>query len=393
MATEAPAAHVGPWLVLGAVFLASVAAVMAQFAAPPVMPLLISGLGLDLGQASAIMSVFSVTGLVLALPAGLALSRFGTIATGAAAMAAVIFGSLLGAAVPSYPVLLLGRAAQGVGVGLIGVVAPAIVADAFPPRRRGAAMGIWSMWVPVGGLLMYIIAPAIAEPLGWRPVWLFVAAAGLVSLLVYVGVLGAAGATPSRSTSDALAALRRGIAIRDVWRLALVFGLASTAFGAANTFLPTFLVGERGFALADASLASSLVLVGAGIGAGATGIISDRLGSRRRVFVWASLVAAPLMPAAFLIGGAALPFALVAMGMVSGAIPSAIFASVPEVVQAPDLVPAGMAAIMVGQNGGFVAGPILFAVLLPPLGWPGTAAASGVLAIAGALVGWRARVR
>ena len=72
-----PAGPSSPWLVLAAVLLASVAAVMAQFAAPPLMPLLMDAFGIDLAQASSLMSVFSITGLVLALPAGLILGRFG----------------------------------------------------------------------------------------------------------------------------------------------------------------------------------------------------------------------------------------------------------------------------------------------------------------------------
>lgn len=383
---------ISPWAVLAAVFLASVVAVMAQFAAPPLMPLLIGAFGLDLGQASALMSVFSITGLVLALPAGLVLSRFGAIATGAVALVAVIVGSMVAAVAPAYSVLLLGRAVQGVGVGLIGVVAPTVVSGAFPPERRGTPLGIWSMWVPAGGLTMYLLAPWTAGALGWPAVWWFVAVMAIVALVVYTLVLGAAGI--GRAPGDnALATLRVGLANRDVWLLAIVFGLASTAFGAANTFLPTFLVEQRGFALGGASLVAALVLVGAGIGAVATGAISDRLGSRRRVFVAASIGAAALLPAPFIVGGPLLPVALVAMGLMSGAIPSAIFASVPEVVPGPWLIPAGMAAIMVGQNLGFVAGPQLFGAVQPAVGWAAAGAVFALAAVGAALVGWRVRVR
>jgi len=52
-----------------------------------------------------------------------------------------------------------------------------------------------------------------------------------------------------------------------------------------------------------------------------------------------------------------------------------------------------MAGIMLGQNAGFVVGPIAFAAVLPALGWPVAAAATGVLTVAAALIGWRVRVR
>ena len=243
---------VSPWLILTAVFLASVAAVMAQFAAPPLMPVLMEQFGVDLAQASRLMSVFSITGLLLALPAGVVLQRFGPIATGAAAMLSVVVGSALGVLAPDFGVFLASRAVQGIGVGLIGVVAPAVVAATFPAERRGTPMGIWAMWVPVGGVLMYLVAPSLAKSAGWQAVWGLVAVVAAVALVVYVSVLRLAR-MPRAVRGSALADLRAGLAGRDVWLLAATFALFGTMAGSINTFLPTFLVGERQMDLAAAS--------------------------------------------------------------------------------------------------------------------------------------------
>ncbi len=84
---------------------------------------------------------------------------------------------------------------------------------------------------------------------------------------------------------------------------------------------------------------------------------------------------------------------LLCLGLAVGAVPAAVFASVPEVVPHPHLTGAGMAGIMLGQNAGFVIGPLVFVVLLPALGWAGTAAMFGLVALLGALVGSRIRLR
>jgi hypothetical protein len=60
---------------------------------------------------------------------------------------------------------------------------------------------------------------------------------------------------------------------------------------------------------------------------------------------------------------------LLLLGITNGSIPSALFASAPEVMPEPRLTGAGMAALMLGQNAGFVVGPALFAALLPVMGW------------------------
>ncbi len=395
-APEAVRPRVTPWLVLGVAFFLSVVAVMAQFAAPPLMPVLMSAFGVDIAQASSLMSVFAITGVVLALPAGLVLGRFGPLPTGAAAAVAVVVGSVVAAAAPSYGVLLAGRAVQGLGTGLVGVTAPAVVATAFSPQRRGAAMGIWAMWVPAGSLLMYLIGPPLAMAHGWPAVWWLTAGLGVAALVAWVATLAAAGlrgAAGGNSAQRALADLREGLAGRDIWLLVLVFALFATANGAANTFIPVFLTGQRGFDVAGAAAVSSLAMAGMAVGSVAAGVVGDRIGSRRRVFAVALLATAPLAVLPYLLAGAALALALFAFGAFAGAIPSAVFASVPDAVPHPRLGGAGMAGIMLGQNAGFVAGPMLFAALLPSLDWAGTAAASGALVIVAALVGWRVRVR
>jgi MFS family permease len=386
-----------PWLVLAVAFVVSVAAVMAQFAAPPLMPVLMDQFGIGIAEASSLMSIFSITGLLLALPAGLVLQRFGPLVTGAVAMLSVIAGSVLAATTTEYAVLLLSRAVQGVGVGLIGVTAPAVVAAAFPPERRGLPMGVWAMWVPVGGLLMFLVAPTLAASYGWAAVWWLAAAVAAVGLVAYAVVLRRAGMTGagqgSGSSAEAVAELRTGLGGRDVWLLSLSFALFATAASAPNTFTTTFLAEERGLDLTTASLLAGLVLAGAAIGSILGGTVSDRIGSRRRVIVGGLILFAALLALPFLADGALIPVSLLCLGLAMGAVPAAVFASAPEVVPHPHLTGAGMAGIMLGQNAGFVIGPLVFVVLLPALSWAGTAAIFGLVALLGALVGSRIRLR
>jgi EmrB/QacA subfamily drug resistance transporter len=51
-------------------------------------------------------------------------------------------GSLVVASSPTFSVLLIGRAIQGVGAGGVFPVAAAVIADTFPPEQRGRALGL-----------------------------------------------------------------------------------------------------------------------------------------------------------------------------------------------------------------------------------------------------------
>ena len=343
-----------PWLILAVAFLVSVAAVMAQFAAPPLMPILMDQFGVGIGEASSLMSIFSITGLLLALPAGLVLQRFGPLVTGAIAMLSVIAGCVLAATTDDYGVLLISRAVQGVGTGLIGVTAPAVVAAAFPPERRGTPMGIWAMWVPVGGLIMYLVAPTLAAAYGWAAAWWLAAAVAAVGLVAYTVVLRRAGMTGagqgSGSSAEAVAELRAGLGGRDVWLLVLSFALFAMAASAPNTFTTTFLAEERGLDLTAASLLAGLILAGAAIGSILGGTVSDRIGSRRRVIAGGLVLLAALLALPFLADGALIPVSLLCLGLAVGAVPAAVFASVPEVVPHPHLTGAGMAGDHAGPE-------------------------------------------
>lgn len=79
-------------------------------------------------------------------------------------------GSLVAGTAASFPMLLLGRALQGLGAGGIFPVATAVIGDRFPPEKRGAALGmIGAVWG-----LAFIVGPLLGVLLlgfGWQ--WIF----------------------------------------------------------------------------------------------------------------------------------------------------------------------------------------------------------------------------
>jgi MFS family permease len=88
-------------------------------------------------------------------------------------------GLVLAGLAPDMAVFLLGRALQGVGVGLLIVVMYVIVGDQYPEALRPKVFGaISAAWV-VPSLVGPVVAGALAQGPGWR--WVFL---GLVPLVV-----------------------------------------------------------------------------------------------------------------------------------------------------------------------------------------------------------------
>jgi MFS family permease len=88
------------------------------------------------------------------------------------------FGS---AFAPSVPMLLGFRAAQGIGAAMLYACTVPIVTLAFPPERRGWALGILVGGVYLGFTLGPLLGGLIIDNIGWRWVFGLIGALGLVN--------------------------------------------------------------------------------------------------------------------------------------------------------------------------------------------------------------------
>ncbi len=94
-------------------------------------------------------------------------------------------GSLITVFSPSLEILLVGRAIQGFGAGGLFPIASAFIGDAFPPEKRGRALGI------IGAVfgVSYLIGPILGGLLigyGWQ--WLFIINIPLSILVMILGI-------------------------------------------------------------------------------------------------------------------------------------------------------------------------------------------------------------
>jgi MFS family permease len=75
----------------------------------------------------------------------------------------------------------------GVGVGEAGGVAPAysLIADVYPPERRGRAMALFSLGIPLGSALGVFFGGYVAAHFSWRVAFVAVGLAGIVIAPVF----------------------------------------------------------------------------------------------------------------------------------------------------------------------------------------------------------------
>lgn len=132
------------WVVTIAIFLTGVSLAYAQNKVSPVIPVFMDVFSIDMTTAGWLSSVFSIVAMISALPAAWIIGRLGSRKCGLIAIICALIGSALGILSGSIEILMVvSRVIEGIGVGIISVIAPALVSMWFPAQKRGAPMGLW----------------------------------------------------------------------------------------------------------------------------------------------------------------------------------------------------------------------------------------------------------
>ena len=79
--------------------------------------------------------------------------------------------SAAAALAPSLDVLIAARAVQGAGAAIVTPLTLTLVSGAFPPEKRGAALGIWGGISGLGVALGPLVGGAVIEGISWH--WIF----------------------------------------------------------------------------------------------------------------------------------------------------------------------------------------------------------------------------
>jgi MFS family permease len=222
----------------------------------------------------------------------------------------------------SFATLLLARI--GVGIGEAGGSPPShsLLADYYPPERRGFALGVYAAGIPIGGAIGALAGGWIGAYFGWRTAFLVVGLPGILLALAVLLTLR----EPRRGESEGDLAVgdaeKLGGVIRFLLRLPsfrhLSFAAALHGFygyGAAN-FLPSFLARVHEVPLGLRGTLFAILLLSGSIGNVVGGRLADRYGARdARFYMWVPGIATFLgVPAAAAFYLWPTPYVAVAIG-------------------------------------------------------------------------------
>lgn len=372
MSAEKPMTMGRRWLIFFTVFCVGVFAGFNMFKAPPLFVALMPELGFTENNIGWVMSMFSIIGVILAFPAGGILKKLGIKTCLLITAASVAIGSAVGAVATSAGMLLATRFIEGIGLGLISVVGPAAVTTIIPPQKQGFAMGIWTVWFPFAIVVALNVSPAIFALGGWRVVWWVGTALSLISFLMTLFFYKQPPQEEPVAAADGgeMPALDLKPDYRSLILGTLAFGCWNIFFGGAiASFYPTFLAQVHGMDVQFAGTASSITNILVLALGPISGIISDKLHTRKWLMVFALAGAAVMLTFAFGDNLTMVWVYLIVMSVFAAAMPTGTFSLVPRVMKDPEKIGFGMAVLAFFQNIGIVIGPIIFGALSASVGW------------------------
>ncbi|QPF94292.1 MFS transporter [Bradyrhizobium commune] len=362
------------WAILAILFFVRLTIAFQFQSVAAVAPLLEKTFNVGLADIGLLIGLYFTPGIVLALPGGAIGRTLGDKPTTIAALLLMIAGSLVMATTGIWGLQMAGRLASGGGGVLLTVQLTKMGADWFAGKEIATAMAIFVSSWPTGVAIALLVLPAIGTAHGAGAVFLAAAALtaiGIVLTLFYQP-------PPAASAVKAAAPTRLDpLALLAVIVAGAIWGLFNVGFAMIFSFGPSLLA-ERGWSIAAAGSAVSLVLWLSVISVPSGGFIADRTGRPLTLAIAASLAVAILL--AWLPRSDTVLAILVLIGLISGHPAGPIMSLAPRVL-APETRAIGMGVFYTLFYAAMMLGPAIAGRLAKSAGTAAAALDLGALAI------------
>ena len=129
--------------------------------------------------------------------------------------------SAAAALAPSTGLLIAARAAQGIGAAIVTPLTLTLIADAFPPERRGIALGVWSGISGTAVALGPLVGGAVIQAASWH--WIF-----WINVPIGIVLVGLAVTRLTESRGPEQKLDLAGLALASTGLFGIVFGLVQS---------------------------------------------------------------------------------------------------------------------------------------------------------------------
>src|SRR6202008_193011 len=193
---------VNPWLIAILVALASFMEVLDTTIANVALPYIAGGMGVSEDEASWVVTTYLVANAIILTASSYLARRLGRKPFFLMCLGLFTLSSLLSGFAPNLNALLLFRIMQGVGGGGMVPVAQSILADLFPPAKRGQAFALFGVAVVVAPVVGPTLGGWLSDNISWQWCFLINVPVGVIAMALIALVLPEAAAARAQARAQ-----------------------------------------------------------------------------------------------------------------------------------------------------------------------------------------------
>jgi DHA2 family multidrug resistance protein len=178
--------RVNPWLIAFVVSLAAFMEVLDTSIANVALPHIAGNLGASSDESTWVLTSYLVSNAIVLPITGWLVSVMGRKRFFLICISLFTVSSLFCGIAPSLGILLLSRVIQGAGGGGLQPMAQAILADTFPPEKRGLAFSVYGVTAVVAPSIGPTLGGWITDNYNWRWIFLMNLPVGLLALFLVI---------------------------------------------------------------------------------------------------------------------------------------------------------------------------------------------------------------
>lgn len=343
------------WFITIIAILATILFSFSVYKVAATMGLMMNDLSIGTGMGGWLISICTVIGIVLCIPAGNIMIKTGPKALVIAALTASLVGTVIGVISTSLTMLFISRFIEGIGYALIGVAVPPIIAAWFTEEKRGLPMSIFSCWIGFGLLAVLNCSNLVVNPANaasWRNVWwlnIVLVAVFLVLVALFVKLPKASAETQiMEAAPDSY--LKEGLGSAATWFLGVVFFVFAFGCGVVTSFSSTYCQKAFGFSVVQANSYTSLLTICMIIGGFVAGFILNKVKNRSIFLVITMILSAIVFILTFVYGKNWVMAYMLVGGFIIQMVPATIFTIAPEAAATPATIGITMGVITSFMN-------------------------------------------
>ena len=366
------------WLIVSlCFFLVAFCITLMMYKIPTIMIQLMELLSVSAATAAWFMSVFTFTGIFLAIPIGFLIKGIGVRKVVIVSGFLAAFASIAGSFAPEVgfacvPLLIVTRGLEGLSfVGIIASI-PIMIQMCIIPSRVGTSTGIFMLGGMLGAMGGGVITPTVFAASGFAGLWIAYAAFMALSTIVFMVYVRFPRQEQEGAFPESKAVTRSSsVSIYGVFFKpnTLLFFLGFAAFQilllSVLTYAPTALQ-QRGMSPAMSGFVSTLPQLISIVTAIAFGAIADAIHRTKPLVIIGMIAMAICAPAALVTDTPVLWAILVAMGLLAMGVPTVVMAAYPKLLADPSKLTVGMGVMMRVHSLGQFLGSLIPSIVLGP---------------------------